>query len=339
MDGEALAVVVHGDGAVETQVDVDADLCIAAAARARQQVQQAVSDLDRVVIGDRTLLFEAADRLEDLSARRRSPRGRGIGRRTGEASIVAREKASQHPLGVGKRLRMGEAEFGDEPVLKGAKEPLDAAFGLRGLCGDPADAKLLERTADLRGIVVPAELLGERHRPRARKRKDTMAIRVHGARDTVAAEQLPEEQQIALGILGETKEGGDDSARSVVDGGEEDETRAAGFQPGMVAAVELDEEPGLRHALAPSAMTGRAAGAGTPEACAAEQPLERPSGNRQALALPEHFRQVVIVESGVGGASELQHAPTEALGQLTRRGPAAIAMGQRGRAGLPQARQ
>lgn len=38
---------------------------------------------------------------------------------------------------------------------------------------------------------------------------------------------------------------------------------------------------------------------------------------------------MVIVESGVGSASEVQHAPTDALGQLTRRGSAAIAMGQR----------
>lgn len=339
MDSEALAMVIHGDRAVETQVDVDAGLCIAAAAGARQQMQQAGSDLDRVVIGDRPRLFEAADRLEDLRAWRRSPRGRGIGRRAGETSIVAREKAGQPPLSVGERLRMGEAEFGDEPVLKGAKEALDTAFGLRGLGGDPADAELLERTADLRGIVVTAELLWERHRPGARKCEDTMAIRVHGARDAVAAEQLPEEQQIALGILGEPKEGGDDSARGVVDGGEDDEPRAAGFQPRMVAAVELDEESGLGHSLAPAAMTGRAASAGTPETCTAEQSLKRTSGNRQALARPEHFRQVVIVEPSVGGAGELQHAPMEALGQLTRRGPAAIAMGQRCRAGLPQARQ
>ena len=257
--------------------------------------------MDRVVVGDGALLLEATDRLEDLGRWGGPPRGRGVHGASREAGIVAREKAHQHALSVSERLRVREAQFGDESVLKGAKEPFDPTFGLRRMGGDPADAKFLERAADLRGIVVPAELLGERHGRGARKHENTMAIGVHRAGDAVAAEQMPQEEQIALGVLSQAKEGGQDPAAGVIDGGEEDEARSPGFEPGMMAAVELDEEPGLRHALAPATMTGRSAGAGTAEPGVAEEALEGAAGNPQAVALAEHLRQVVIVEAGVGG--------------------------------------
>ncbi len=67
--------------------------------------------------------------------RSRSARaGAGMPRRLGvrgglsEARIVAREKPIEHALGLGERARLSEAEFDDEPILKGAKETLDAAF-------------------------------------------------------------------------------------------------------------------------------------------------------------------------------------------------------------------
>lgn len=156
--------------------------------------------------------------------------------------------------------------------------------------GDPADAQFLERAADLRGIVMSAELLGERHRCGARKRENTMAIRIHRTGDAVAAEQLPQEEQIALGVLGQAKESGQDPATGVINGGEEDEARASGFEPGMMAAVELDQQAGLRHARSAPTVTGRAAGAGTAEPRVAEEALERTAGDPQAFALAEHLR-------------------------------------------------
>jgi len=301
VDGQPLTVIIHGDGAIKTQMDVDPGAGIRAAAGAGEQVQQTIADLDRIVVGNGALLLETTDRLEDLGRWGGSPRGREVHGAPREAGIVAREKARQDALRVRERLRVREAQFGDEPVLKGAKEPFDTAFSLGRVGGDPADAQFLERAADLRGVVVPAELLGERHGRGARKRENTMAIRVHRAGDAMAAEQLPQEEQIAGGVLGQAKESGEDPATGVIDGREEDEARSPGFEPGMMAAIELDQQARLRHARAAPTMAGRSAGAGTAEPRAAEEALEGAAGDRETFALAEHLRQVVIVEAGIGG--------------------------------------
>ena len=50
-----------------------------------------------------------------------------------------------------------------------------------------------------------------------------------------------------------------DGARGVVDGEQEGEARAALLEPGVVAAVDLEQHPRLWHALAPHAVLWRAA--------------------------------------------------------------------------------
>jgi hypothetical protein len=123
---EAVAAIVDGQRAVETRMDVDADAGIAAAAGAGRELQQAAVERERVVVADRALVFEAAEAVE--VRRGGLPRGLGILGRVGKARIVAREIAREDALRLVEGPGLGEAQFDDEAILKGAKEPFDATL-------------------------------------------------------------------------------------------------------------------------------------------------------------------------------------------------------------------
>ena len=159
--------------------------------------------------------------------------------------------------------------------------------------------------------------------------KDAVAIRIGGGGEAVAADQVAEEEEVAVGLFLEAKDAAEDRAGRIVDGGVEDEPGAAGFEPRVVTAVHLDEEAGLRHALAAVAMAGRAAGAGTADAGGAEEALHRPTGEAQALAFGEQLSEVMIIHAGVAGAGEREDVGPHRVGEASRRGAAPVAMGQR----------
>ena len=157
--GEAVAAIGDGDGAVQMGVDVDVQPGIAAAARAGMQLEEAAIELDGVVVLDGPVVLEAADAIEVRARRRRAPGRRGVRGRLGKARIVAGEKPVEDLLGLGERAGLGEAQFNHQAILKGAEEALDAAFGLRRVSGDPADAEFPEGPADLGLARGSAELL------------------------------------------------------------------------------------------------------------------------------------------------------------------------------------
>lgn len=104
--------------------------------------------------------------------------------------VVAWAEAVKDALGVGKRPRLREAEFDDETILEGAKEPFYAALPLGRRRGDPGDAKFLERAADLSRGDVARELLRQAlGRPRIAM-KDAMPIGVGRRGQAVAADEL-----------------------------------------------------------------------------------------------------------------------------------------------------
>ncbi len=128
---QTLAVIVDGERTIEVGADLDAGMSIAATAGAGVELKPPIADLHCVVVGDGARVLEAADAVQDLQRRRGAPRGRGIGGAMGEPCIVAGEKSREHALGIGKGPGLRQAEFGDEAILKGAKEAFDATFGLR----------------------------------------------------------------------------------------------------------------------------------------------------------------------------------------------------------------
>ncbi len=276
LGAETLAPVVDGERTVEEGGDIDTRSRIAAPAWAGVDLEEGTVELHRVVVRDGAPVLEAADACE--VGGRRSPRGLRLGRGVGEAGVVAWAEAVKDALGFGESPGLREAEFDDEAILKGAKEPLHAALALRRGGGDPADAEFLERAADLGRGDVALELLRQALWSPRIAMKNAMPISVGRRGQAIAADELAQEQEIAVCILLGAKDASQDFTRGIVDGCEEDESRAAILEPGMVTAVHLDEKPGLGHALAPAAMPGRSSGAWTSDARLTQHALHSGTG-------------------------------------------------------------
>jgi hypothetical protein len=330
LGAETLAPIVDAERAIEEGVDIDTRSCVAASAWARVDLKEGTVELHCVVVREGAPVLEAADASE--VGGRWAPGGLWLNRGVGEARVVARPEAVKDALGLGEGARLGEAEFHDEAILKSAKEPFHAPLALGRGGGDPADPEFLEGAADLGRGDVARELLRQAlWRPRIAM-KDAMPIGVGRCRQAIAADELAQEQEIAVGILLGAKHTSQDFARGIVDGGEEDEARAAIFEPGMVTAVHLDKKPGLRHALAPAAMFGRPPGPWTSDARFSQQALHGGAGQDETLVLSEELGEVMIVGAGISRAGQHEDLSADGLGEAAWRGPSAVPMGERRRA-------
>lgn len=334
---ETLPAVVDSERAVEERVDVDARPSVAAPGGAGVDLEEGTVELHRVVVRDGAPVLEAADARE--VGGRRPPRGLRRGRGVGEARIVARPETVKDALGFRERPRLREAEFDDEAILKGTKEPFHASLALGRGGRDPADAEFLERAADLGRGDIALELLRQALGGPRIAMKDAMPIGVGGGRQAIAADELAQQQEIAVSILLEAKDASQDFTRGIVDGREEDKARAALLEPGMVTAVHLDEEAGLGHALAPAAVLGCTPGAWASDACLSQQALHGGTGQDEVLVFPEELGEVMIVCAGVASAGQGEDLRPDGLGEAARGGPAAVAMGERRRAVVADLRE
>ena len=339
LGAETLAAVVDRERAIEVGVDLDAGSGVAASTGPGPELEETAVDLDGVVVLDGALVLEAADAVEVTLGRSRPPSGFEVRRGLREAGIVAREKPVEHALGLRQGARLGEAELDDQAILEGAEEPLDSSLRLWGMRTDPTDAEFLKGAPDLGGRGPALELLGQCERGAGIAVEDPMTVGVRRRGEAIAADELAEEQEVAVSILFQAEDAAEDLARRVIDGRVEDQTRPAIFEPGVVAAVHLDEETSLRHAVPAAAMAGRAAGAGAADALGAEQPLHGGTGEPQALALPEQVGEVVIVRAGIGGARQGKNSGPDGFREAPRGGAAAVPMGQGREALLAQAGQ
>jgi hypothetical protein len=105
-----------------------------------------------------------------------------------------------------------------------------------------------------------------------------------------------------VGIFLKPKDAPEHLAGRIVDRGMEDEAGAAVLQPGVLAAVHLDEEAGLGHAFAAAAMPRGATGAGTADPGRTEEPLHSPTRHPEALALGQQLGEVVVIHRCVDRA-------------------------------------
>lgn len=164
-------------------------------------------------------------------------------------------------------------------------------------CGECAPIHVMPSSSSARShLGLPrdaAELVIEGERRVRIRAKDPMAIRVDRGREAVAADELAEEEKIAVGVFLQAKHPAQDTAGGIIDGGEEDEPGAAVLEPRVVAAIELDEETRLGHALAAAPMPGGPAGAGTADAGGAQESLHRTAREPEPLAFGEQFGEVV----------------------------------------------
>ena len=337
LDAEPLASVVDRECAVEEGVDIDSRTRVTPPAGSGLHLEEAAVELHRVVVRDGAPILEGADARE--VRRRRPPRGLRRGRGVSEAGIVARAEAVKDALGVGEGPRLRKAEFDDEAILEGAEEPFHAALTLGRGGGDPADPQFLERSADLGGSEVALKLLRQALGGQRIAVKDAMAIGVGGGRQAIPADELAQQQEIAVRVFLRAKDAGEDFAGGIVDGGVEDEAGAAVLEPGMVAAVHLDEQAGLRHARPAAAMARGAAPTRTANAGGAQQSLHCGSGQVQRFPLGEELGELTIVHADVAAAGEGDEAGPDDLGGPTRGRAPAVAMGQCGEAMLADLRQ
>jgi len=334
---QPLAPIVDGERAIEVEMDIDPRAGIAAAARSGPKLQRALAELKGVVVGDGAAVLEGADARE--VGGRRPPRGLWVRWRLGEAGVVPWPEAVKDPLRVGAGGGLREAEFDDQAILEGAKEALDPALALGRGGGEPADAQLLERAPDLRGRDVALQLLRHALRGLRLAMKDPMPIGVGRGGQAIATDELAQEEEIAVRIFLQAKDAGKDLARGVVDGGVEDEPWAAVLEPGVVAAVHLDKEAGLRHALAAPPMLGGPTAARTADASAPQEPLHGLAGHVEVLPLRQEFRKVVVVHADVRGARQDEDAGPDGVSHAPSRRAPAVPVRKRGGALLPPARE
>ena len=289
-------------------------------------MEEAACALDRVIVLDGALVFEGADALQ--IGWHRPPRRLWIGRGLSEARVVAGPEAIKDPLRLWEGGGIRQAEFDHQAILEGAREALHATLALWRPSGDPGDAELLERAADLRGVGGAAELLFERQRIGHLVMKNAVAVGIGGGGDAVAADHLVEEAEIPRPIFLLAEDAAKDLPGRVIDGGVQDKRRAPILEPLMVAAIQLDEQASLGHALAAVAVARGPAGAGTGDAGGAEEALERGTGDDEALTFAEELGEVMIIDAGVAGPGEGDDLRAEGGGQATRTRPASIAVGQ-----------
>jgi len=119
----------------------------AEAAGLRMDLQPQAAPSHDVVVADNALVSEAADAIEIF--RSGAPCLLCLAGRASEAAVVVGEEAAQDEVG-GRQIRsVGQTKFAGQAILQHAPEALDAAFGLRALCGDEGDAELFQSAAKL----------------------------------------------------------------------------------------------------------------------------------------------------------------------------------------------
>ena len=119
-------------------------------------------------------------------------------------------------------------------------------------------------------------------------------------------------------------------AGRIVDGEQQGEARASFLEPGVMAAVDLQQHPLAGHPLTPDTVLGRPAAAGTRDAGPRQDPAHRPTAHVQALVLPEQLGEVSVVRSRVAGAGEAHHGRGDIGRDGVVRTAPAVAVPQRG---------
>ena len=134
-----------------------------------------------------------------------------------------------------------------------------------------------------------------------------MAVAVEGERNAAAPDDLLQQEEVAARVLDGAEEGVHGCAGRIVDGEQQGEARAAFLEPGVMAAVDLQQHPLAGHPLTPDTVLGRPAPAGTRDAGPRQDPADGPTAHVQALVLPEQLGEVGVVRSRVAGAGEAHH--------------------------------
>jgi len=127
----------------------------------------------------------AAQALGEVTGRA-TPSGDRVGRGLGEAAVVVHEVGGQERFGGRDGREAVPAQLGDEAILQGFPEALDAALGLGRVGADVADAEVAENLAELGRVLGALELFLEGP-VRVIADEDAEAIAVEGDGQPVAS--------------------------------------------------------------------------------------------------------------------------------------------------------
>src|SRR5712692_8747236 len=327
--------VIDGDPSCKRFIELDACPGEAETMWLGRDLEAASLPLHDVVVADAAFVEEAADALEVLGSG--TPGLFRVARGTTEAPVVVGQEAAEDLVGGVEVSRAGEAEFAGEAILEGAPQALDAALGLWAVGGDVGDTELAERAAELRGLAAAGELFF--HRPvLVVADEDAVAIAVEAERDAVAAQQAAAQAKVAAGVFGGEELGHGDVAGGVVEEAEQGELRAAVFEPVVQAAVEKQHLAFASAAEAALAMSRSTSLAGRAEARRTQQPAQGLAAQREAFDLAKLFAEMMVVETGVARAGQLQDARTHRLRQAAGARPPATGVCHRRLPTLPIAR-
>ena len=302
------------------------------AARLGRDLEAASVPVDDVVVADAALVLKAADAVEILGSG--APSFFRFARRAAEAAIVVRQESAQDLVGSIPIVGTGQTQLTGEAILKGAPETFDSAFGLGTLCSDVGDAELLQCAAELSRLAAAGELFF--HRPViVMAHEDAVTISVEAEGYAEAAQQAVEQAEIAAGIFGGEKFGDENFACGVVQESEQSKLRAAIFEPAVQTGVEQQHLAFASAGQAALAMSESATFTGRADSGRAQQTAKGFASEREAFFLDQFFAQVMVVETGVGSAGQLQDAVAHALRQATMAGSSAAGVCQSRLTALP----
>jgi hypothetical protein len=157
-------------------------------------------------------------------------------------------------------------------------------------------------------------------------------IAIDRDRDALAPDDGTQQLEIPGGILLVAEGRRRDDARGVVDGADQGQPWTAALEPVVAAAVELDEQAFLGHPLAPAAVARRPTSTGTGHAGRAQDPAHRGPAQDDALVLGQELGQMAVVAAGIAALGELGDPRRHGWLDPSRRGSAAVAVDQAGRA-------
>lgn len=300
--------IPDGEGTVEAFVDFDSGLGVGAPLRSREELQEMRADGEGVVIGHGAQVLKAEDGVGIQVLRPWAVHRLWLSWGLGEPRVVAGDEVRQEGIGCVLSPDVGQAQFTDQAILEGAEDALDTAFGLGAGGGDPLDAELLQHAAHLSGSELTLQLFFQRPVRLSRAREDTVAIRVGSEGQAGSEGDLAEDLEVGVGTFLLFKPSRQDLTGCIVDDSMQDELWTAVFEPGVMTGVALQEHPDMGHAIAPAAMAGRPAGAGTAQARRGEDAAHGGARDVQGVAVAEQLGEMHMVHPGVGSAGQGEDA-------------------------------
>src|SRR2546428_10721114 len=178
----------------------------------------------------------------------------GDPRRRGEAAIVVRHENREEGLGGGRGGETPQAQLLDEAILERAVGALDPALRLRAVGAETVDVEVAEGAAELResratlGAIAGLDV----------KDAEPVAVERHGLAGTL--EVAPGRVEGIERGLGVREAELHEAAGCGVEVDQQRAARATILEPGVLAAIELDElaeaGPALPRRIAPAGALG-----------------------------------------------------------------------------------